>query len=115
MLLSAHAPTSVKVNCLAPIVKVIHDNFGIEEALSPPFMRRCTVAKVVPSLNRKITGLSFRVPVLNVSVVDLVVPAAHIGPLKGIAAYTDDAVVSTDFLGHPASAIFDAGSGIISS
>jgi len=85
------------------------------------------VGKVIPSLNGKLTGLSFRVPTLDVSVVDLVVrieksasydeikaavKEAADGPLKGIIEYTDDAVVSADFVGHTASSIFDASAGI---
>ncbi|KAH7910554.1 glyceraldehyde-3-phosphate dehydrogenase [Hygrophoropsis aurantiaca] len=85
------------------------------------------VGKVIPSLNGKLTGLAFRVPTLDVSVVDLVVrlekPAtyddiktamkeASEGSMKGIMAYTEDSVVSTDFVGHPASSIFDAQAGI---
>nr|ATU82294.1 GAPDH [Macrocybe gigantea] len=85
------------------------------------------VGKVIPSLNGKLTGLSFRVPTLDVSVVDLVVrldksasydeikdavKEAAAGPLKGIIDYTEESVVSTDFVGHPASSIFDAAAGI---
>jgi len=85
------------------------------------------VGKVIPSLNGKLTGLSFRVPTLDVSVVDLVVrleksatydeikaavKEASEGSMKGVMAYTEDAVVSTDFLGHSASSIFDAQGGI---
>ncbi|THV03457.1 glyceraldehyde-3-phosphate dehydrogenase [Dendrothele bispora CBS 962.96] len=85
------------------------------------------VGKVIPSLNGKLTGLSFRVPTLDVSVVDLVVrtekPASYEdvktavkeaagGSMKGILEYTDEAVVSTDFIGHTASSIFDAAAGI---
>ncbi|KAG8215311.1 glyceraldehyde-3-phosphate dehydrogenase [Butyriboletus roseoflavus] len=87
------------------------------------------VGKVIPSLNGKLTGLSFRVPTLDVSVVDLVVrlatpttydeiktafkEASESPEYKGIIAYTEDAVVSTDFVGHPASSIFDASGGIM--
>jgi glyceraldehyde 3-phosphate dehydrogenase len=85
------------------------------------------VGKVIPSLNGKLTGLSFRVPTLDVSVVDLVVrlekdatydeikatiKEAANGDLKGILEYTEDSVVSTDFIGHSASSIFDATAGI---
>ncbi|KAJ6468994.1 glyceraldehyde-3-phosphate dehydrogenase [Mycena vitilis] len=85
------------------------------------------VGKVIPSLNGKLTGLSFRVPTLDVSVVDLVVriekaatydeikaavKAASEGEYKGIVEYTEDALVSTDFIGHTASSIFDANAGI---
>jgi len=87
------------------------------------------VGKVIPSLNGKLTGLAFRVPTLDVSVVDLVVrlskpatydeiklaikSASESPELKGILEYTEDAVVSTDFVGHPASSIFDATAGIM--
>jgi len=85
------------------------------------------VGKVIPELNGKLTGLAFRVPTLDVSVVDLVVrieksasyeeikiaiKEASEGHLKGIIAYTEDDVVSTDFIGHDASSIFDAKAGI---
>jgi len=85
------------------------------------------VGKVIPSLNGKLTGLSFRVPTLDVSVVDLVVrlekeasyddikaaiKEASSGPMNGILAYTEDAVVSSDFIGNPNSSIFDASAGI---
>jgi len=85
------------------------------------------VGKVIPSLNGKLTGLAFRVPTIDVSVVDLVVrlekPATYDdikktvkeaaeGEYKGIIEYTDEAVVSADFVGHSASSIFDAAAGI---
>jgi len=85
------------------------------------------VGKVIPSLNGKLTGLAFRVPTIDVSVVDLVVrleksttyddikatvKAAAEGNYKGIVEYTEDQVVSADFVGHPASSIFDANAGI---
>jgi glyceraldehyde 3-phosphate dehydrogenase (phosphorylating) len=86
------------------------------------------VGKVIPELNGKLTGMAFRVPTVDVSVVDLTVrlekgatydeikaavkAASESGPLAGILGYTEDAVVSQDFLGDPRSSIFDAGSGI---
>jgi glyceraldehyde 3-phosphate dehydrogenase len=85
------------------------------------------VGKVIPELNGKLTGMSFRVPTLNVSVVDLTVnlakpakydkicaalKAASEGKLKGILAYTDDPVVSSDFIGDAHTSIFDAAAGI---
>jgi glyceraldehyde 3-phosphate dehydrogenase len=85
------------------------------------------VGKVIPELNGKLTGMSLRVPVSNVSVVDLTCrlekPASYDdikaamkeaaeGPLKGILGYTEDQVVSTDFLGDKRTSIFDAGAGI---
>jgi glyceraldehyde 3-phosphate dehydrogenase len=85
------------------------------------------VGKVIPELNKKLTGMAFRVPTSDVSVVDLTVElnkeaayedickamkAASEGPLKGVLAYTEDKVVSTDFRGCTAPSIFDAGAGI---
>jgi len=85
------------------------------------------VGKVIPDLNGKLTGMSFRVPTLDVSVVDLTVQlekdatydeikaamkAASEGPMKGTLGYTEDMVVSTDFLTHPETSVFDAGAGI---
>ena len=86
------------------------------------------VGIVIPSLNKKLTGMALRVPTADVSVVDLTVEldketdyaaicdamrAASKGALKGVLAYTDDKVVSTDFRGDPAAGIFDAGAGIM--
>lgn len=86
------------------------------------------VGKVIPELNGKLTGMSLRVPTVDVSVVDLtvnlkkstsyeeiskVIQEAANGPLKGILGYTDDAVVSTDFLGSSYSSIFDDKAGIL--
>ncbi|MGV3580727.1 MAG: type I glyceraldehyde-3-phosphate dehydrogenase [Methylophilus sp.] len=86
------------------------------------------VGKVIPTLNKKLTGMSMRVPSADVSVVDLTVElnqettyeavcdamkAAAEGALKGVLAYTDEKVVSTDFRGHPAASIFDADAGIM--
>jgi len=85
------------------------------------------VGKVIPSLNGKLTGCAFRVPTSDVSVVDLVarlekpasyedikatMKAAAEGPLKGILGYTEDEVVSNDFIGEPCSSVFDAKAGI---
>jgi glyceraldehyde 3-phosphate dehydrogenase len=85
------------------------------------------VTKVIPELKGKLTGMSFRVPTINVSVVDLTcriekaatyddikkaMKAAADGPLKGILGYTEDAVVSSDFIGDSRTSIFDAGAGI---
>uniref|UniRef100_A0A8C6SDE0 Glyceraldehyde-3-phosphate dehydrogenase n=1 Tax=Neogobius melanostomus TaxID=47308 RepID=A0A8C6SDE0_9GOBI len=151
---------SCTTNCLAPLAKVINDNFGIEEALMTTVHAYTAtqktvdgpsgkawrdgrgahqniipastgaakaVGKVIPELNGKLTGMAFRVPVPDVSVVDLtcrlskpasyekikeaVKKAAH-GPLHGILGYTDDQVVSSDFIGDTHSSIFDAGAGI---
>ena len=151
---------SCTTNCLAPLAKVINDNFGIVEGLmttvhsttatqktvdgpskkdwrggraaSGNIIPSSTgaakaVGKVIPSLNGKLTGMSMRVPTLDVSVVDLTVnlakPAkydeicaamkkASEGELKGILGYTEDAVVSSDFLGDTRTSIFDATAGI---
>ncbi|TVQ45830.1 MAG: type I glyceraldehyde-3-phosphate dehydrogenase [Gloeocapsa sp. DLM2.Bin57] len=151
---------SCTTNCLAPIAKVLSDNFGISEGLmttvhsmtatqptvdgpSKKDMRggrgasqniipsstgaAKAVALVLPHLKGKLTGMAFRVGTPNVSVVDLtfktekatsyeeickVVKAASEGELKGILGYTDEAVVSSDFLTDPHSSIFDAGAGI---
>ena len=85
------------------------------------------VGKVIPELNGKLTGISMRVPTLDVSVVDLTVnlakpatkeaicaamKAASEGELKGVLGYTEDAVVSSDFLGCPLTSIFDANAGV---
>jgi len=151
---------SCTTNCLAPVAKVLHDNWGVIEGL----MTTChavtatqktvdgpskkdwrggrgafqniipsstgaakAVGKVIPALNGKLTGMALRVPTADVSVVDLTVrlekPAkyddikaamkkASEGEMKGILGYTEDAVVSSDFIGDPRTSIFDAGAGI---
>jgi glyceraldehyde 3-phosphate dehydrogenase len=151
---------SCTTNCLAPIAKVLNDNWGIEEGLmttvhattatqrtvdgpsakdwrggrgaSQNIIPSSTgaakaVGKVIPELNGKLTGMAFRVPTPDVSVVDLTVKlkkgatyeevcaqmkASSEGELKGILGYTEDDVVSTDFLGDARTSIFDAGAGI---
>ena len=151
---------SCTTNCLGPLAKVLHDNFGIQEALMttvhattatqmtvdgpsrkdyrggrsallniiPASTGAATaVTKVIPSLQGKITGMAFRVPNADVSVVDLTVKlqkatsyqgikdamkAASDGELKGILGYTEDAVVSQDFIGDARTSIFDAEAGI---
>ena len=141
---------SCTTNCLAPITKVLHDKFGVKEGLMTtvhsttatqktvdgPSLKDWrggraaagkAVGKVIPELNGKLTGMSMRVPTLDVSVVDLTVnlekPAtydeicaamkeASEGELKGILGYTEDAVVSSDFLGDPRTSIFDKAAGI---
>jgi len=151
---------SCTTNCLAPIAKVMHDNFEILEGLmttvhattatqktvdgpsakdwrggrgaSQNIIPSSTgaakaVGKVIPELNGKLTGMAFRVPTPNVSVVDLTVrlgkdctyddikaamKEAAEGPLKGFLDYTEDDVVSTDFVGDTHSSIFDAKAGI---
>ena len=151
---------SCTTNCLAPLAKVINDNFGIKEGLMTTVhavtatqktvdgpskkdwrggrASMCNiipsstgaakaVGKVIPSLAGKLTGMAFRVPTIDVSVVDLTVniekPASYDeicaavksaseGELKGLLGYTEDAVVSSDFLGDSHGSIFDAKAGI---
>jgi len=152
---------SCTTNCLAPLAKVINDNFTIVEGLMTTVHAYTAtqktvdgpsnkdwrggrtaanniipsstgaakaVGKVIPALNGKLTGMAFRVPVPNVSVVDLtcrlekgatydqikavVKAASESGPLKGILGYTEDQVVSSDFNTSNLSSIFDAGAGL---
>jgi len=151
---------SCTTNCLAPLAKVINDNFEIVEGLMTTVHATTAtqktvdgpsgklwrdgrgaaqniipaatgaakaVGKVIPALNGKLTGMAFRVPVANVSVVDLTVrlgkPATYEeikqkvkeaanGPLKGILDYTEEDVVSSDFIGSTYSSVFDAAAGI---
>ena len=151
---------SCTTNCLAPLAKVINDNFGIKDGLmttvhsttatqltvdgsskkdwrggraaSGNIIPSSTgaakaVGKVIPELNGKLTGMSLRVPTLDVSVVDLTVnlakPASYEeictaikkaceGELKGIMGYTEEDVVSSDFIGCPLTSVFDAKAGI---
>jgi len=151
---------SCTTNCLAPIVKVVLDNYGIEEGLMTTVHSVTStqptvdgpskkdwrggrggpqniipastgaakaVALCIPEIAGKLTGMSMRVPTPNVSVVDLTVKlskstsyeeicaamkSASEGPLKGVLGYTEDDVVSSDFIGSPFSSIFDAGAGI---
>ena len=152
---------SCTTNCLAPLAKIINDNFGIKEGLmttvhsttatqktvdgaskkdwrggraaSANIIPSSTgaakaVGKVIPTLNGKLTGMSFRVPTVDVSVVDLTcnlekpttyeeicaaVKKASEGELKGIVEYTDEPVVSSDFLSDAHTSIFDATAGIM--
>ncbi|KAG2200822.1 hypothetical protein INT47_001353 [Mucor saturninus] len=151
---------SCTTNCLAPLAKVIHDNFGIAEGLMTTVHATTAtqktvdgpshkdwrggrgaganiipsstgaakaVGKVIPSLNGKLTGMAFRVPTPDVSVVDLTVnlekPASYDEikaaikkasetTMKGILGYTEESVVSTDFVGESISSVFDASAGI---
>ena len=152
---------SCTTNCLAPLAKVIHDNFGIVEGLMTTVHATTAtqktvdgpsakdwrggraalnniipsstgaakaVGKVIPSLNGKLTGMSFRVPTVDVSVVDLTVrieksasydeicaaiKKASEGELKGILGYTEELVVSQDFVGDKRTSIFDKDAGIM--
>lgn len=151
---------SCTTNCLAPLVKVVHENFGIVEGLMTTVHsvtatqktvdgpshkdwrggRAATyniipsstgaakaVGKVIPSLQGKLTGMSFRVPTLDVSVVDLTcrlekaakyddivlaIKKACENELKGIMTWTEDDVVSSDFIHNPHTSIFDVTAGI---
>ncbi len=151
---------SCTTNCLAPLAKVINDNFGIVEGLMTTVHATTNtqktvdapsakdwrggraaagniipsstgaakaVGKVIPSLNGKLTGMAFRVPTLDVSVVDLTcrlekaasydeikaaLKKASENELKGILGYTEDEVVSSDFIGDARTSIFDAKAGI---
>lgn len=151
---------SCTTNCLAPLAKVINDNFGIVEGLMTTVHATTAtqktvdgpskkdwrggrgaafniipsstgaakaVGKVIPELNGKLTGMSFRVPTADVSVVDLtvrlekgasydeikaVIKKASENELKGILGYTEDLVVSSDFIGDARTSIFDADAGI---
>ena len=152
---------SCTTNCLAPVTKVLHDNFGIVEGLMTTVHATTAtqktvdgpsakdwrggraaagniipsstgaakaVTKVIPELKGKLTGMAFRVPTLNVSVVDLtcrlekatdyeaikaVMKKASENELKGILGYTEDEVVSSDFIGDARTSIFDAKAGIM--
>ena len=151
---------SCTTNCLAPMAKVLHDNFGIvnglmttvhattatQKTVDGPSVKDWrggrgagqniipsstgaakAVGRVIPELNGKLTGMAFRVPTPDVSVVDLTVnlakpatyeqvkaamKAASEGELAGILGYTEDDVVSNDFLGESCTSVFDAGAGI---
>ncbi len=152
---------SCTTNCLAPIAKVVDDNFGIKRGLMTTVHAATATQKtvdgpstkdwrggrgileniipsstgaakavgvVLPKLNGKLTGMAFRVPTSDVSVVDLTVElvknasyadicavmkaASEQGPLKGVLGYTEEKVVSTDFRGNTAPSTFDAGAGI---
>ncbi|GHE83222.1 type I glyceraldehyde-3-phosphate dehydrogenase [Thalassotalea profundi] len=151
---------SCTTNCLAPIAKVLNDNWGIADGLMTTVHAMTAtqktvdgpsakdwrggrgagqniipsstgaakaVGKVIPELNGKLTGMAFRVPTPNVSVVDLTVnlknpasyqeicdamKAASKGELAGVLGYTEDNVVSNDFLGETCTSVFDAGAGI---
>lgn len=152
---------SCTTNCLAPLAKVINDNFGIEEGLMTTVHATTATQKtvdgpskkdwrggrsaagniipsstgaakacalVIPELKGKLTGMAFRVPTLDVSVVDLTcrlkkattyekicetIKKASSSELKGILGYTEDAVVSSDFITDPRTSIFDAKAGIM--
>lgn len=152
---------SCTTNALAPVAKVLHDNFGIKRGLMTTVHAATAtqktvdgpsnkdwrggrgileniipsstgaakaVGKVIPSLNKKLTGMAFRIPTSDVSVVDLTCElsketsyeqvvaamkaASESGPLKGVLGFTNDKVVSTDFRGETCPSVFDADAGI---
>jgi glyceraldehyde 3-phosphate dehydrogenase len=151
---------SCTTNCLAPVAKVLHDNWGIRRGLMTTVHAATAtqktvdgpsnkdwrggrgileniipsstgaakaVGKVIPELNKKLTGMAFRVPTSDVSVVDLTVElakettydaicaamkAASEGPMKGVLGYTNDKVVATDFRGESRTSVFDADAGM---
>ncbi len=151
---------SCTTNCLAPVAKVLHDNWGIKRGLMTTVHAATATQKtvdgpsnkdwrggrgileniipsstgaakavgvVIPELNKKLTGMSFRVPTSDVSVVDLTVEllkeatyaeicaamkAASEGAMKGVLGYTEDKVVATDFRGESCTSVFDADAGM---
>ena len=123
-----HAVTATQMTVDGPSGKNWRDGRGAYQNIIPAATGAAkAVGKVIPALNGKLTGMSFRVPVADVSVVDLTcrlqktatyeeicatIKAASEGDLKGILGYTDEQVVSSDFIGNSNSSIFDAGAGI---
>src|SRR3989338_5280025 len=123
---------SCTTNCLAPVAKVLNDNWrggrGILENITPSSTGAAkAVGVVIPALNKKLTGMSFRVPTSDVSVVDLTcelnseatlkdicaeMKAQSQGALKGVLGYTEDKVVATDFRGETCTSVFDADASI---
>ncbi|MBL8368119.1 MAG: type I glyceraldehyde-3-phosphate dehydrogenase, partial [Candidatus Accumulibacter sp.] len=151
---------SCTTNCLAPVAKVLNDNWGIKRGLMTTVHAATAtqktvdgpsnkdwrggrgileniipsstgaakaVGKVIPELNKKLTGMAFRVPTSDVSVVDLTVElnkettyeqicaamkAASEGPMKGVLGYTDEKVVATDFRGESCTSVFDSDAGM---
>lgn len=128
LMTTVHAATATQKTVDGPSNKDWRGGRGILENIIPSSTGAAkAVGKVIPELNKKLTGMAFRVPTSNVSVVDLTVELekdatyeeiceamkkASEGPLKGILAYTEDKVVSTDFVGESATSIFDAEAGM---
>jgi glyceraldehyde 3-phosphate dehydrogenase len=128
LMTTVHATTATQKTVDGPSVKDWRGGRGASQNIIPSSTGAAkAVGKVIPALNGKLTGMAFRVPTPNVSVVDLTVnlerPAAYEdvkqamktaseGELRGILGYTEDDVVSTDFLGESCTSIFDAGAGI---
>ncbi|MCL1910100.1 MAG: type I glyceraldehyde-3-phosphate dehydrogenase [Kiritimatiellaeota bacterium] len=129
LMTTVHAATATQKTVDGPSNKDWRGGRGILENIIPSSTGAAkAVGKVIPELNKKLTGMAFRVPTSDVSVVDLTVvlkkaakydeikaavKAAAEGELKGILGYTEDKVVSTDFVGCPLTSIFDAEAGIM--
>jgi len=125
---TVHAATATQKTVDGPSSKDWRGGRGILENIIPSSTGAAkAVGKVIPELNKKLTGMAFRVPTSDVSVVDLtvelnkpasydeikaVVKAAAEGPLKGVLGYTEDKVVSTDFIDETCTSVFDAEAGI---
>jgi len=128
LMTTVHAATATQKTVDGPSKKDWRGGRGILENIIPSSTGAAkAVGKVIPELNKKLTGMSFRVPTSDVSVVDLTVElvkeatyeqicaamkAASEGPMKGVLGYTTDKVVSTDFLNEVCTSVFDAGAGI---
>jgi len=128
LMTTVHAATATQKTVDGPSNKDWRGGRGILENIIPSSTGAAkAVGKVIPELNKKLTGMSFRVPTSDVSVVDLVVElnsettyeqicaamkAAAEGPMKGVLGYTDEKVVATDFRGESRTSVFDADAGI---
>jgi glyceraldehyde 3-phosphate dehydrogenase len=128
LMTTVHATTATQKTVDGPSKKDWRGGRGAASNIIPSSTGAAkAVGKVIPELNGKLTGMAFRVPTANVSVVDLtcrlakpatyenikaVVKAASEGPFKGIIGYTEDAVVSSDFIGETCTCVFDAKAGI---
>jgi len=128
LMTTVHATTATQKTVDGPSIKDWRGGRGAAQNIIPSSTGAAkAVGKVIPALNGKLTGMAFRVPTADVSVVDLTVNlerpasyeqvktamrAAAAGPLAGILAYTEDEVVSTDFLGESCTSVFDADAGI---
>ena len=128
LMTTVHATTATQKTVDGPSVKDWRGGRGAAQNIIPSSTGAArAVGKVIPELNGKLTGMAFRVPTPTVSVVDLTVnlerptsyeqikaamKAASEGPMKGVLGYTEDDVVSTDFLGDARTSVFDAGAGI---
>lgn len=129
LMTTVHATTATQKTVDGPSAKDWRGGRGASQNIIPSSTGAAkAVGKVIPALNGKLTGMSFRIPTADVSVVDLTcrlakettydaicaaMKKASEGELKGILGYTEDQVVSSDFLGDPRTSIFDAGAGIM--